>query len=98
MSRINLTEMYNAPKPHAGDPEVEAIMHGVERLLALGQVSHEEKEALTSHQHGYFSHKHAAKSQLSQGNMAGFRRELKIAKLELEDLEEILQKHWEALR
>ena len=72
------------------ETDVEEIMEAAERLLGLTGVSNDEKEALTTHQRAYYAHYYAAKFQLSQGNINGFRRELKQAGHELADMEEIL--------
>lgn len=95
---VELPTVQSPPRTNHGETKVEDIMQEVERLLSSNRVSNEEKEALTTHQRGYFSHHSAAKYQLSQGDMDGFRRELKCARYELGDLEEILHHYRSGLQ
>ena len=92
-SRIEIPTGQPEPSSNPGETNIAEIMQEVDRLLALDHITDEDKEALATHQRGYFAHQHAAKSQLSEGNMDGFRLELKCAEYELADLEIILRKH-----
>ena len=91
--RIETPTGQPAPSPNPSETNIAEIMQEVDRLLGLNHIIDEDKEALATHQRGYFAHQHAAKSQLSEGNMDGFRLELKCAEYELADLEIILRKH-----
>lgn len=92
-SRAELPTVQPSDRTAGRERDIEEIMQEVERLLGLNRVTSQEKQALTAHQRDYFAHRHAAKFQLSQVNMDGFKRELKCAGYELADLEEILAKH-----
>ena len=88
--RVIIPTVQSSPRTNQTEAEVEEIMEAADRFLGLDEISNEEKEALTTHQRGYYAHYYAAKFQLSQGNINGFRGELKRAGHELAEMEEIL--------